>query len=562
MPASFRRKKLASALDIAFASAIFFSPARQAVGEVCVSSPTVSVTYSGSDSSSLLTSLSGDYGISGSNVLFPVYPVDSSNSGEPVASGGCVTVDYASGTSPTYVFGGIDAFNGSIGGENSSVLVEKNGVVLAQGTVTRLYGGYGYSTGATVPVVTTRNGVKVTGGKVNGDVYGGYAYNTAGRATAGGSVVDDTINTVDISAGVVTGTIYGGWAQTGAISTATASDNKVSVSGAAQVKGITGGYASGSGINIVSGNEVNVALGEGGKVEGNIYGGYTPDTGNNRGVGSPTGSVTNNTVNIVSGVITGTQIAGGWANAARDGANVTGNTVNISGGTIKANVYGGLGHRASSSGESGYGGGSVSNNRVIMTGGDVTGNIYGGYASLNYKNLNATSNLVEITGGTVTGNVYGGYITPPDWQGSATYNTVTIGGDAKIDGKVYGGYNTNRYSENSVTGNTVNKNSAASKITQGIERAQYVNFDYSKESGQPDTALSANIGTLLLWNSTTVSISEGSNVLFGGKVNEEEKNRDVITGVSLNKTGEGILTLRGTHTYTGTTTIRNCKIIT
>jgi hypothetical protein len=30
MPSSFRRKKLASALDITFASAIFFSPARQA----------------------------------------------------------------------------------------------------------------------------------------------------------------------------------------------------------------------------------------------------------------------------------------------------------------------------------------------------------------------------------------------------------------------------------------------------------------------------------------------------------------------------------------------------
>jgi hypothetical protein len=33
MPSSFRRKRLASALDIAFAGAIFFSPARQAVGD-------------------------------------------------------------------------------------------------------------------------------------------------------------------------------------------------------------------------------------------------------------------------------------------------------------------------------------------------------------------------------------------------------------------------------------------------------------------------------------------------------------------------------------------------
>jgi autotransporter-associated beta strand protein len=188
-----------------------------------------------------------------------------------------------------------------------------------------------------------------------------------------------------------------------------------------------------------------------------------------------------------------------------------------------------------------------------MTGGTVQGSIYGGYfTGFSGK---VVSNVVEILGDAIVEtNVYGGYGSNGDYQ-SATNNshTIIIGGEAQIKGTVYGydGYG-------QITGNTVNKISQESRIGVGIVNAQTVNFEnYFEETlddeGRP--RINANVGTLTLRDNTVVSVAEKSNVLFGGKVDEEERNRDIIAGTNLTKSGAGILTLRGTHTYTGTTTL-------
>jgi hypothetical protein len=195
-------------LDIVFASAIFFSPAREVVGET--------IQYDDSEQSASLGTVPSGYnyngsGISGSkNALFAFMtgPV-------PIASSNTVTLDFtaAAGKNPAYVFGGIggegNAGRDLEGGLSASVV--GNSVVFLRGTVTsNVYGGWGYSASQSLPVLVTGN--KVTLGDSGDsskvatavDVYGGYADNTVGRAVA-----DD--NEVVVAAGSkVTGTVFDG----------------------------------------------------------------------------------------------------------------------------------------------------------------------------------------------------------------------------------------------------------------------------------------------------------------------------------------------------------------
>jgi hypothetical protein len=360
MPASFRRKRLASALDIAFAGAIFFSPARQAVGEAAE----VEIVYTDDTSSVELKSLPASYGVNGNNgisgALFAtVADGDSSNPDDdtPRTSNNAVTVDFSTAQSPTYVFGGIGNIDSAF---NGSILVEGNTVTLRSGAVTNnLYGGWGYSTTALLPVLTAGNEVSITGGTVGGDVFGGRAFNTVGQATASG-------NLVNISAGTVTGTTYGGYAQTNSNVITTVSRNVATLSGNAAVNTVYGGYAYGSSSSSLTasaiGNTVTLAEGFSGTVTGSLYGGYAQGSRGDADV--TTTQVLGNTVNIYNGTVTEYVFGGHAANGQR--IRVSDNTVNIFGGAINKNVYGG------------YGGirGGVENNHVIMTGGEVKGSIY------------------------------------------------------------------------------------------------------------------------------------------------------------------------------------------
>jgi hypothetical protein len=134
------------------------------------------------------------------DILFATADPATTDDNTPLASNNIVTVDFSTAQSPYYVFGGIggveNAFNGSIS-------VENNTVYLKSGTVTDyLVGGWGYGTLATLPVYTVGNTVEITGARL-AVMFGGYARNTAGRATV-------TDNIVSISAGTVSGTIFGG----------------------------------------------------------------------------------------------------------------------------------------------------------------------------------------------------------------------------------------------------------------------------------------------------------------------------------------------------------------
>ena len=132
----------------------------------------------------------------------------------------------------------------------------------------------------------------------------------------------------------------------------------------------------------------------------------------------------------------------------------SGNTVNVTGGTVEGYVFGGKSAKDSN------------HDTVNITHGTVGGVIGGGCLTAEYNTVNiggdakvtehvygakadesATENTVNVTGGTIGGNVYGGY----GASVKANSNTVNLSGGTML-GAVYGGY-----SESGATGNNVVK---------------------------------------------------------------------------------------------------------
>ncbi len=237
--------------------------------------------------------------------------------------------------------------------------------------------------------------VEMTGGDVDGVVYGGYSVYravTGSMVTITDGTVNDKIcggcsamnaatgNTVKISGGIAGSDVCGGHSEMGA-----ATGNTVTITGGGKVGGdVYGGY-SWSGSGEVSNNTVTIT--GGGKVGGDVYGG--------RSNGS--GEVSNNTVTITGGEVTGdifgdsvfTGVYGGLSN----GGAAIGNTVTINGGDVDGVVCGGLGLE-----------GAATGNTVKISGGSVTGDVYGGWG--NGVNTDVTGNKVALLGSAIVSNAH------------------------------------------------------------------------------------------------------------------------------------------------------------
>ena len=310
------------------------------------------------------------------------------------------------------------------------------------------------------------NHVAISGGKVSGDVFGGFS-------NSGNAGENNKGNTVNISGGQVTGNVYGGYSKSGGKD---ASYNQVSVSDAnaspsakASINFAYGGYSK---TGHASYNQVSVS-GENASV-GQVYGGYAVGSDSNY-----SSTATKNIVTISGGEVR-SFVHGGYSESGDAGAAPVsntkyGNTVTISGGTVNGEVYGGrvtggTGRALyneviiSGTGEvnnSVYGGNSRSGvaqgNRVEISGGKVTGSysVYGG-TSWNSNSLN-NSVIISGAGSMVGGNVYGGQVINGD--GTAKDNNVSISGSATIGAsgstkRIVGGYAKN----GAATGNTVDIN--------------------------------------------------------------------------------------------------------
>ena len=275
----------------------------------------------------------------------------------------------------------------------------------------------------------TGNTLNITGGKANA-AFGGWAAtgDVTGNAVAmnGGEIVEGS------SSGSYAGNLYGGLAENGK-----AAGNEVTISGGTlgRFTYVYGGYSLNSaagGTEPKDGNKVTIT---GGTVW-NVYG------GNSRGDASY------NSVEIDGGKVDG-NVYGGQSSQG----NALNNTVTVKEGTKNSYVYGGSTYLT---------GMKAAGNKVTITGGTVW-DVYGGWVEDTDKNgdsvsgssnpATATENTVEIRGGKVDGNVYGGRSA----LGPAVSNTVILAKEAgkdapTINGTVYGGFSSRG---GSVSGNNV-----------------------------------------------------------------------------------------------------------
>jgi hypothetical protein len=290
------------------------------------------------------------------------------------ADGNSVTINVVTGSNPYHVFGGIsnsfldDRVVGVTGNmvtltagtvgyfllggygyssdDGVSTSVTDNHVVAGAGRVTNdLRGGYARSVNSTGTATVEGNLVDITGGTFS-RIYGGYAQSDSGTGIARGNIVN-------ISGESITATgdksVYGAYATGGMFSLA--DNNSVSISGGT-FSSVVGGEAT----HRAAQNEVTI---ENATVTGNIHGavvGANSAAANQNVVnltnvtavnvygafvGMHGSSANENVVNIHSGQFTNVYGAQAQSGDTNPGNLISNNTVNIYGGTITGAVYGG-----------------------------------------------------------------------------------------------------------------------------------------------------------------------------------------------------------------------------
>ncbi|MBR2215801.1 MAG: hypothetical protein IJ849_08610 [Selenomonadaceae bacterium] len=473
---------------------------------------------------------------------------------DTIIYGGATMGAGSSGSSATVSDNTVNMTGGSVkylvGGYSvtSNHAVKNNHVNISAGTVNDVYGGwFNMQTFSGKSVVG--NTVIITGGNVNGHVYGGYQSGTNGTgvnavrgntvtingnitkgsriaggwAEAGLAVIENIVNIVKGT--LIDPSIFGGYRGSDGQSNYAPSENQVNISGGTiKGGGIYGGFSNNNGY--LENNAVNIT---GGIFEaydgtyGRIYGGYNNKNG---------GTVQNNTVSITNAKGTGfslgsSTVYGGYGNSG----SVTGNSVTVTGSTLNVNVssnyatlYGGYGQT-----------GEVTKNAVTITNSRMRGSVTGGRSD---SSGSATGNSVTISNSTIYGSgtestdhtIYGGYS-----GGAATGNTVTITGSL-VDPSVRGGYSGN----GSATGNTVN---ITNSTLQG-----YIYGGYSDNG-------SATGNTVNITSSTLYCPVYGGYAQYGTETgNTVNLNNAVITSLyGGNKTATGnILNLTGINKVNST----------
>ena len=347
-------------------------------------------------------------------------------------NGGSDTVAAAYGNMINVAGGSVEELYGGSATGKGTAEASGNTVSISGGTAKHVVGGLAFSTSR--DAVANDNVVSVTGGHITENLIAASAQSDAAEASASNNAVylrnavvernvtggfsPDTPfparldgNSIVIGAGaVVHGAVHGGDA-TGTSDGNSASYNTIAVVEGGRVDGdLAGGYLEKS----AGEASHNTLLISDGSVSGDIYGGRTADGG----------SAGNNTISVLQGGRVDGSLAGGSLEGAGDASH---NTILVSGGSVSGDIHGG---RTAD-------GGSAGNNTIAVTGGGrVDGDLVGGY--LEKSAGEASHNTLLINDGSVSGDIYGGRTAA---GGSATGNSIIIGKQASLpaDTRLFGG---------------------------------------------------------------------------------------------------------------------------
>ena len=347
-------------------------------------------------------------------------------------NGGSDTVAAAYGNMINVAGGSVEELYGGSATGKGTAEASGNTVSISGGTAKHVVGGLAFSTSR--DAVANDNVVSVTGGHITENLIAASAQSDAAEASASNNAVylrnavvernvtggfsPDTPfparldgNSIVIGAGaVVHGAVHGGDA-TGTSDGNSASYNTIAVVEGGRVDGdLAGGYLEKS----AGEASHNTLLISDGSVSGDIYGGRTADGG----------SAGNNTISVLQGGRVDGSLAGGSLEGAGDASH---NAILVSGGSVSGDIHGG---RTAD-------GGSAGNNTIAVTGGGrVDGDLVGGY--LEKSAGEASHNTLLISDGSVSGDIYGGRTAA---GGSATGNSIIIGKQASLpaDTRLFGG---------------------------------------------------------------------------------------------------------------------------
>ena len=460
------------------------------------------------------------------------------------------------------------------GGETTSGNATGNSVDFSNVTATYIQGGYSGSGSA------TGNSLALHSGTVQNNAFGGYVDSGSGEASD---------NSVTFNGGSVTNNIYGGMSAAGL-----AQNNSVTMTNGS-AKWLLGGYSAngnviGNSVNISGGTLTGVSGGEsnsgsatgnivsisGGTVQSNVNGGFVAS-----GSGKATGNIVNisgnadlSTATVAGGISSSDAFTGNTLNKNSDAAvHIARNFASVNFGYSGNANIGELDSTPTGSALSGVtvntNANNVSFDGVISGSGSITKT---GAGTLILSGTNTYSGGTTISAGTLKGNIASG--TDLSIADSATYDGAN---KARSVGGLNGGgkiLNTNGLTVQSgdFAGIIDNSNTSLTKTGAGTLTLTRNNA-YTGGTTISEGTLKGNIASgtdLSIADSATYDGANKARSVGGLNGGGKILNTNGLTvqsgdfagiidnsNTSLLKTGAGTLTLSGTNTYTGMTTVRS-----
>lgn len=554
----------------------------------------------------------GSSGFSNTIIKSGNFAYGSSDSRFGVWAGGrnCAVANNNMPVSLTVEGGIISSLNG--GNIFGSGLDGKNAVYIniKGGTIGNVYGGSAFTgTGSTISDTYGNRIINMTGGRVNGSVFGGSNMSSAsgfesflenateitgatfvyvnGSASIGGDVygagygndyATKISNRCDvyIKGGTISGSVFGAGRRRGNANNVSVNidggtiggsvygsgrDNAFADSPVVHIRGgtISSGNVYGGGINANVKDDDQTAI-------VNVYGTFKNTINNVFGGSQSSGEVINSIINISGGIIK--NLYGG----NDSGGYTINSTINIQGGKVTS-VYGG-GYNAPF-GNVTVSGSTITNfpasTNVNIRGGTVT-NVYGGghKSPVGYDTIVTIddsegnpvetavsisgSTAVNITGGTIgaagtSSVVYGG-----GYQGSVNGNSTVNLSNVAVD-NVYGG----SYNSGDVKSSSVNINSGgkvANLFGGGHNNSNVLNTSVTMKTGSEVTTLYGGNNGPGIVKSTDITVSGGTvNTLYGGNAIKGS-----VTDTFIKVSGGVVTTLFGSGNVSDTTNSTNVTV--